>query len=262
MGKKKKKAVEKLAKMERKEYEALLRNLQIELLKLQRWVAKKGHRIVVLFEGRDGAGKGGTILRIMQHLNPRSARVVALPKPTPVQLGQWYFQRYVAHLPSFGEIVLFDRSWYNRAGVERVMGFCTDKQYEEFLREVPQFENMLVNSGIHLIKFWLEVDKAEQKRRLKARQQDALKQWKLSPMDAEAQKLWNDYTRAKRTMFLRTHMPVAPWIVARSDDKKRARINVIRYLLRQFDYSGKNNKVACTPDYDIVGHALNPVFGM
>src|SRR5262249_23906111 len=236
---KKNRAARKLAKMERKEYEALLRDLQIELLKLQKWVLKKGRRIVVLFEGRNGAGKGGTILRIMQHLNPRSARTVALPKPTEAERGQWYFQRYVERLPTMGEIVLFDRSWYNRAGVERVMGFCTDKQYEEFLREVPQFENMLVSSGIRLIKFWLEVNRQEQKRRIKARQKDALKQWKLSPMDALAQKKWNDYTRAKRVMFLRTHMPDAPWIVIRSDDKKRARINCIRSLLNQFDYGGK-----------------------
>src|SRR5262249_43577150 len=184
---KKDKAAKRLAKMERKEYEALLRDLQIELLKLQRWALKKGRRIVVIFEGRDGAGKGGTILRIMQHLNPRSARTVALPKPTDVERGQWYFQRYVERLPTSGEIVLFDRSWYNRAGVEHVMGFCTQEQYEEFLREVPQFENMLVSSGIRLIKFWLEVTRTEQKRRLKSRQKDALKQWKLSPMDEFAQ---------------------------------------------------------------------------
>jgi polyphosphate kinase 2 len=248
--------------MERKEYESLLRDLQIELLKLQKWVLKKGHRLVILFEGRDGAGKGGTILRIMQHLNPRSARVVALPKPTSAERGQWYFQRYVRHLPTTGEIVLFDRSWYNRAGVERVMGFCSDQQYEEFLREVPQFESMLVDSGIRLIKFWLEVSRKEQRRRLNARRKDALKQWKLSPMDELAQKKWNDYTRAKRVMFLRTHLPQAPWVVARSDDKKRARINVIRFLLHQFDYAGKDKKVACVPDGDIIGHSLNPVFGL
>ncbi len=248
-------------RMRRKDYEALLTNLQIELLKLQRWVQKEGQKIIVLFEGRDGAGKGGTILRIMQHLNPRSARKVALSKPTAEQIGQWYFQRYVEHLPTRGEIVLFDRSWYNRAGVERVMGYCTEDEYEEFMRSVPQFETMLVNSGITLLKFWLDVTKAEQKRRLLARRKDPLKQWKLSPMDEEAQKRWDAYTVAKREMFRRTHQPFAPWIVIRSDDKKRGRINCIRALLSGFTYSGRDRKIACDPDIDIVGHALNPEFG-
>lgn len=247
--------------MGRKEYETLLRELQIELIKLQRWVQNKGNKIAVIFEGRDGAGKGGTILRITQHLNPRSARKVALAKPTDLEKGQWYFQRYALHLPTAGEIVIFDRSWYNRAGVEQVMGFCSDGEYEEFMRAVPEFETMLANAGIHLVKLWLEVTKDEQKRRLEARKKDPLKHWKLSPIDEFAQKKWEDYTQCKREMFKRTHQPHAPWIVVRSDDKKRARINCIRALLTGFNYTDKDKKVARAPDPDIVGHALNPEFG-
>lgn len=248
-------------RMGRKDYEQKLVELQIELIKLQRWVIKKGQKLLVIFEGRDGAGKGGTILRIMQHLNPRTARKVALNKPTEVERGQLYFQRYVQHLPTTGEIVLFDRSWYNRAGVERVMGFCSDEEYEEFMRAVPEFETMVVNSGTKLLKVWLEVTRAEQARRLAARKKDPLKQWKLSPMDDYAQEKWDEYTAAKREMFRRTHQPHAPWFVIRSDDKKRARINCIRGLLSVFDYSGKDERVAVRPDPAIVGHALNPEFG-
>jgi polyphosphate kinase 2 len=249
-------------RMARKYYEQKLVELQIELIKLQRWVVKKGHKVLVIFEGRDGAGKGGTILRIMQHLNPRAARKVALNKPSEVERGQWYFQRYAQHLPAAGEIVLFDRSWYNRAGVERVMGFCTDEEYTEFMRAVPEFETMVVNSGVKLLKVWLEVSREEQARRLEARKKDPLKQWKLSPMDDYAQEKWEEYSVAKREMFIRTHQPHAPWFVIRSDDKKRARINCIRGLLRVFDYSDKDERVAIRPDPAIVGHALNPEFGL
>lgn len=249
------------AAMKRKEYEELLVDLQIELLMLQRWVIKEGKKVVVIFEGRDAAGKGGTIGRIMQHLNPRSARTVALAKPTEKEQGQWYFERYVKRLPTKGEIVLFDRSWYNRAGVERVMGFCTEEEYQEFLRAAPQFEQMLINADIHLVKYWLDVSKKEQRRRFEAREKDPLKQWKLSPMDAAAQERWDEYTEAKHAMFHLTHTPHAPWTVVKSDDKKRARINTIRHLLSCFDYSKKDKKVAVAPDPAIVGNALNPEFG-
>ena len=229
-------------KLSAKEYEAKLRLLNIELLKLQSWVKHTGKKIVILFEGRDAAGKGGTIKRVIEHINPRGCRVVALEKPTEREKTQWYFQRYVAHLPSAGEIVLFDRSWYNRAGVERVMGFCEKGQVFEFLRAAPDFEQMLQRSGIHLIKFWFSVNKEEQAKRFAKRETDPLKQWKLSPVDKECQNLWSDYTQAKEDMFYYTSTPESPWVVIKSNDKKRARLNAIAYILNQFDYDDKNEE--------------------
>jgi len=210
--------------------------LQGELVKLQDWVVHTGERVVVLFEGRDAAGKGGAIKRITQRLNPRVCRVAALPAPNDREKTQWYFQRYVAHLPAAGEIVLFDRSWYNRAGVERVMGFCSDDELEEFFRSVPEFEKMLVRSGIRVIKYWFSISDEEQSARFIARINDPLKQWKLSPMDLESRRRWEDYTRAKEVMLERTHIPEAPWWVVQAVDKKRARLNCIHHLLTQFDY--------------------------
>ena len=210
--------------------------LQKELIKLQDWVVATGERIVVIFEGRDSAGKGGAINRITQRLNPRVCRVAALPAPNDREKTQWYFQRYVAHLPAAGEIVLFDRSWYNRAGVERVMGFCTDAQYEEFFESVPEFERMLVRSGIRLIKYWFSISDDEQESRFMSRIYDPLKQWKLSPMDLESRRRWEDYTKAKEVMFERTHIPEARWWVVEGDDKKKARLNCINHLLSQIPY--------------------------
>ena len=226
--------------MSRRNYEFQKYDLQVELLKLQSWVKETGQRVVIVFEGRDAAGKGGTIKRFMEHLNPRTARVVALQKPTERELGQWYFQRYVEHLPTSGEMVLFDRSWYNRAGVERVMGFCTDAQYMEFMRQAPEFERNLVRSGITLIKFWFSVSQDEQKRRFKERRHHPLKQWKLSPIDMASLDKWDDYTRAKEAMFFHTDTSDAPWIVVKSNCKKRARLNAMRYVLQQFDYTNKD----------------------
>ncbi|MDR3004422.1 MAG: polyphosphate kinase 2 [Acidovorax sp.] len=211
--------------------------LQGELVKLQDWVASTKQKAVILFEGRDAAGKGGVIKRITQRLNPRVCRVVALPAPNDRERTQWYFQRYVSHLPAAGEMVLFDRSWYNRAGVERVMGFCSDDEYEEFFRSVPEFERMLVRSGIRVIKYWFSITDEEQHLRFLGRIHDPLKQWKLSPMDLESRRRWEDYTRVKETMLERTHIPEAPWWVVPADDKKQARLNCIRHLLSQFDYS-------------------------
>ena len=216
-------------------FRELLR-LQTELVKLQDWVVHTGHRMVILFEGRDAAGKGGVIKRITQRLNPRVCRVAALPAPNDREKTQWYFQRYVAHLPAAGEIVLFDRSWYNRAGVERVMGFCSDDEYEEFFRSVPEFEKMLVRSGIRLIKYWFSINDEEQAARFVARINDPLKQWKLSPMDLQSRRRWEDYTRAKEVMLERTHIPEAPWWVVQAVDKKRARLNCIHHLLSQLPY--------------------------
>ena len=210
--------------------------LQGELVKLQDWVVKTGHKVVILFEGRDAAGKGGVIKRITQRLNPRVCRVAALPAPNDRERTQWYFQRYASHLPAAGEIVLFDRSWYNRAGVERVMGFCTDDQYEEFFRSAPEFERMLVRSGIQLIKYWFSISDDEQRLRFLGRIHDPLKQWKLSPMDLESRRRWEDYTKAKEIMLERTHMPEAPWWVVQADDKKAARLNCIHHLLSQMPY--------------------------
>jgi polyphosphate kinase 2 len=220
----------------RKAYEAQLRRLDVELVKWEEWIKARGLKIVVIFEGRDAAGKGGAIKRIMEPLNPRFARVVALPAPTERERTQWYFQRYVAHLPAAGEIVLFDRSWYNRAGVERVMGFCSEEEYQEFLRSCPEFERMLVRSGIILIKYWFSVSDAEQERRFQDRLDDPTKRWKLSPMDVESRARWLDYSKAKDEMFAHTDFKQAPWWVVRSDDKKRARLNVITHLLGQVPY--------------------------
>ena len=224
------------ARLDRRIYFRELFRLQRELVKLQTWVAAKGHRLVVLFEGRDAAGKGGAIKRITQRLNPRVCRVVALPAPSDRQLTQWYFQRYVTHLPAAGEMVLFDRSWYNRAGVERVMGFCTDSELEEFFRTVPEFERMLVRSGIQLVKYWFSITDQEQHLRFLGRIKDPLKQWKLSPMDLESRRRWEGYTRAKQEVFKRTHIPEAPWWVIPAVDKKRARLNCIAHLLKQVPY--------------------------
>ncbi len=242
-------------RMTRKNYERQKYHLQVELLKLQAWVKETGQRVVILFEGRDAAGKGGTIKRFMEHLNPRGARVVALEKPTDTERGQWYFQRYLQHLPTTGEIVLFDRSWYNRAGVERVMGFCTDGEYEEFMRQAPELERNLVNSGIHLIKFWFSVSQEEQKRRFNERKIHPLKQWKLSPIDMASLDKWDDYTKAKETMFFHTDHSECPWIVIRSNCKKRARLNAMRYALNSLDYAGKDINNVGPTDPLIVGRA-------
>ncbi len=241
--------------MQRRSYERQKYRLQVELLKLQAWVKETGQKVVILFEGRDAAGKGGTIKRFMEHLNPRGARVVALEKPTEVERGQWYFQRYVQHLPTNGEIVLLDRSWYNRAGVERVMGFCTDYEYTEFMRQVPEFERMLSRQGVHLIKFWFSVSREEQRRRFKERKVHPLKQWKLSPIDMAALDKWEDYTRAKEAMFFHTDTADAPWTVIKSDCKKRARLNALRYILHKLPYANKDVQRIGNLDPLIVGRA-------
>ncbi len=239
--------------MSRKSYERQKYDLQVELLKLQAWVKATGARIVILFEGRDAAGKGGAIKRFMEHLNPRGARVVALEKPSETERGQWFFQRYVQHLPTRGEIVLFDRSWYNRAGVERVMGFCTPAEYDEFLRQTPEFERQLVRSGVHLFKMWFSVGRAEQRRRFKERNLHPLKQWKLSPIDLESLDRWDDYTRAKEAMFLHTDTSDAPWTVIKSDCKKRARLNAMRFVLGRIPYDNRDLIRIGTADPLIVG---------
>ena len=241
--------------LSRKTYEQQKYLLQVELLKLQAWAKETGQRIIILFEGRDAAGKGGAIKRFMEHLNPRGASVVALEKPTEVERGQWYFQRYVQHLPTAGEIVLFDRSWYNRAGVERVMGFCTDEEYQEFMRQAPQFERQLVRSGVHLIKFWFSVSRKEQRRRFKEREAHPLKQWKLSPIDLASLDKWEDYTKAKEAMFFETDTADAPWTVIKSDCKKRARLNAMRYVLQKLPYTNKNTDNIGTLDTLLVGRA-------
>jgi polyphosphate kinase 2 len=241
--------------MSRKRYEAQKYKLQVELLKLQNWAKETGQRIVILFEGRDAAGKGGSIKRFMEHLNPRGARLVALEKPTPTERGQWYFQRYVQHLPTAGEIVMFDRSWYNRAGVERVMGFCSEAEYQEFIRQAPLFERQLVNSGVHLIKFWFSVSRHEQRRRFKERELHPLKQWKLSPIDLASLDKWEDYTKAKEAMFFETDTADAPWTVIKSDCKKRARLNAMRYVLHKLPYANKDLSNIGTLDTLLVGRA-------
>jgi polyphosphate kinase len=241
--------------LSRKVYEDQKYLLQVELLKLQAWVKETKQRVVILFEGRDAAGKGGTIKRMMEHLNPRGARVVALEKPSEVERGQWYFQRYVQHLPTAGEIVLFDRSWYNRAGVEKVMGFCSEEEYQEFMRQTPQFERQLVRSGVHLIKFWFSVSREEQRRRFKERKAHPLKQWKLSPIDLASLDKWEDYTKAKEAMFFETDTADSPWTVIKSDCKKRARLNAMRYLLQKLPYTNKDPKNLGTLDSLIVGRA-------
>ena len=240
-------------RMDRDEYEHEKRQLQVELLKLQYWVEDTGQRLVVLFEGRDAAGKGGTIKRFMEHLNPRRARIVALGVPTKREQGEWYFQRYIAHLPTAGEIVLYDRSWYNRAGVEPVMGFCTPEQTEAFLEHVPAFERMLINDGIALTKFWFSVTRSEQRTRFTIREIDPVRQWKLSPTDLALLGKWDAYTAAKAEIFRRTDTLEAPWTVVRSNDKKRARLGAMRSLLTRFDYPDKNHEVVVPPDPKIVG---------
>jgi polyphosphate kinase len=241
--------------MSRKNYERHKYGLQVELLKLQQWVKATGQKVIILFEGRDAAGKGGAIKRFMEHLNPRGARVVALEKPSDVERGQWYFQRYVQHLPTAGEIVMFDRSWYNRAGVERVMNFCSPDEYTEFMRQCPEFERNLVRSGVHLIKFWFSVSREEQKRRFKERKSHPLKQWKLSPVDMASLDKWSDYTKAKEAMFFYTDTADSPWTVIKSDCKKRARLNAMRYVLHKLPYKSKVLEAIGPLDPLLVGRA-------
>jgi polyphosphate kinase 2 len=239
-------------RMQRREYEIEKRRLQIQLLRLQSWVKDTGQKLVVVFEGRDAAGKGGTIKRFTEHLNPRGTRVVALDKPSEREQSQWYFQRYVPHLPAAGEIVLFDRSWYNRAGVERVMGYASPDQYDEFIRAVPQFELMLVNSGVRLVKFWFSVSRQEQRTRFIVRRIDPVRQWKLSPTDLASLDRWDDYTDAKEAMFAATDTDYAPWTVIRSNDKKRARLEALRYVLHRMPYDEKDRDAVGIPDPNIV----------
>lgn len=240
-------------RMKRKEYEEALYSLHLELIKVQSWLQQTGERVVILFEGRDAAGKGGTINSFRQYLNPRHARTVALSKPSDTEQGQWYYQRYVAHLPTAGEFVMFDRSWYNRAGVEPVMGFCTPEQHEKFLQETPNFEHMLVQDGIHFFKFWLNVGQEMQIRRFHDRRQNPLKSWKLSPIDIKALSKWDAYTKARNKMFEMTHTEHAPWTIVRSNDKRRARINAIRHFLGSMDYAGKDTTAIGTADTSIIG---------
>ncbi len=241
--------------LRRKTYERQKYLLQVELLKLQAWVRSTGQKVVILFEGRDAAGKGGTIKRFMEHLNPRGARVVALEKPSEIERGQWYFQRYVQHLPTAGEIVLFDRSWYNRAGVERVMGYCNPDEYFEFMRQAPEFERNLVHSGVHLIKFWFSVRRKEQRRRFKERQAHPLKQWKLSPVDMASIDKWDEYTKSKEATFFYTDTAECPWTVVKSDCKKRARLNAMRYVLHRLSYENKDIDAIGAIDPLLVGRA-------
>lgn len=246
-------------RMDRETYETEKAALQVELLKAQLWIQETGQKAVMLFEGRDAAGKGGTIKRFTEHLNPRAARVVALNKPSDEERGQWYFQRYIKHLPTAGEITLYDRSWYNRAGVERVMDFCKPDEYLEFMRQTPEFERMLTRSGIHLRKYWFSVTQDEQRARFKSRETDPLKRWKLSPVDRASLGKWDEYTEAKEAMFFYTDTKDAPWTVVLSNDKKRARLNCMRHFLSTFDYPGKDDTVATPPDPLIVRNASHVV---
>ena len=239
-------------RMDRDEYEREKYKLQVELLKYQYWLEDNDKKAIVIFEGRDAAGKGGTIKRFTEHLNPRTARVVALNKPSDRERGQWYFQRYIQHLPTEGEMVLFDRSWYNRAGVERVMGFASPEEYETFMNQVSYFERMLVDSGIYVTKFWFSVSQKEQRTRFAIRQLDPVRRWKLSPMDLESLDRWESYTQAKEEMFRRTDKKYAPWTIIRSNDKKRARLNAMRYFLSQFEYDDKDHDVVGEPDPKLV----------
>ncbi|MBW2242139.1 MAG: polyphosphate kinase 2 [Deltaproteobacteria bacterium] len=260
MGSKKKTKALSKEKLSKRAYEDKLAQLQLELVKLQEWVKAKGLRVVVIFEGRDAAGKGGTIKRIMQRLNPRVCRVVALATPTEREKTQWYFQRYTAHLPSAGEIVLFDRSWYNRAGVERVMGFCTEEEYEEFLRSCPEFERMLVRGGTLVIKYWFSVSGEEQERRFQKRNTDPVRRWKLSPMDLESRAKWVEYSVAKDIMFAHTDIKQAPWYVVEADDKKRARLNCISHLLSLIDYEDLSpGPIDLAPHVDAGGYVRPPL---
>ncbi|MEE9453027.1 MAG: polyphosphate kinase 2 [Paracoccaceae bacterium] len=242
-------------KMKKKEYEAEKAKLQVELLKVQQWVEDTNQKIVLLFEGRDAAGKGGTIKRFTEHLNPRAARVVALNKPTNRERSQWYFQRYIENLPAAGEIVFFDRSWYNRAGVERVMGFCTPAEYLEFMRQTPDLERMITRSDVRLFKYWFSVTQEEQRRRFESREHDPLKQWKLSPIDRASLNKWDDYTEAKEAMFFYTDTADAPWTIVKSNDKKRARLNTMRHFLASLPYPDRDAEVATPADPLIVGTA-------
>jgi polyphosphate kinase 2 len=246
-------------RMQRREYEVEKRQLQIELLKLQGWVKDTGQKLVVVFEGRDAAGKGGTIKRFTEHLNPRGSRTIALDKPSERERTQWYFQRYVQHLPAAGEIVMFDRSWYNRAGVERVMGYCSADEYLLFMRQAPEFERMLVDSGIQLVKFWFSVTRGEQRSRFIVRQIDPVRQWKLSPTDLASLDKWDAYTEAKEAMFVHTDTEHAPWTVIKSNDKKRARLAALRHVLARFDYDGKDLDAVGVPDPLIVGAAADVI---
>lgn len=235
------------------EYERQLEQLQVELVKLQRWIAETKQRVAVIFEGRDAAGKGGSIKRFIEHMNPRSLRVVALNKPTDLEMGQWYFRRYIKELPNAGEIVFFDRSWYNRAVVEPVMGFCTESQYQQFMRQVPEFEHMLFEDGIHVIKLWFSITKEEQSRRFDARRNNPLKQWKLSPVDEKGQEMWERYTYYKEQMFARTHTTFCPWTIIKTNTKKVARLESIRHVLSKFEYQGKENaNTTVLPDPNVV----------
>ena len=240
------------------EYEEIKQALQVELLKVQRWVKETGQKVMVLFEGRDAAGKGGTIKRFMEHLNPRGARVVALEKPTDLEKGQWYFQRYINHFPTRGEIVMFDRSWYNRAGVERVMEFCTPEEYLEFMRQTPEMERMITRSGVHLFKYWFSVTQQEQHARFDKRANDPLKQWKLSPVDRASLDKWDEYTEAKEAMFFYTDTADAPWTIVKSSDKKRARLACMQHFLSTLNYPGKNRDVVET-DPLIVGQSSHVI---
>jgi len=234
-------------------YNEELRLLQIELVKLQRWISNNNKRVAIIFEGRDAAGKGGNIRRFMEHLNPRSSRLVALNKPTEIEKGQWYFQRYIKELPNPGEIVFFDRSWYNRAVVEPVMGFCSDQQYKEFLVQVPEFEHMMYEDGVVIIKFWLSISKSEQLKRFEGRKENPLKRWKFSPVDKQGQILWDRYTHYKGEMFSKTHTSYSPWVMIKTNDKKVARLEAIRHVLSQFDYDGKEDaKTVLNPDPNVV----------
>ena len=248
-------------KLRKKVYARDLELLQIELVKLQAHVREKGWRLVLLFEGRDAAGKGGAIFTLRQYLNPRHARVVALSKPTETEMGQWYFQRYVNHLPTRGEIVMFDRSWYNRAGVEPVMGFCTPKQTARFLDEVPQFERILVEDGTLFFKYWLNIGREMQMKQFHQRRHNPLKRWKLSPIDLKALDKWDEYTAARDRMLAATDTDVAPWTIVRANDRRRARLEIIRSVLRRLDYGGKNPNVSMAPDPQIIGHGLDFLIG-
>ncbi|MBY6048073.1 polyphosphate kinase 2 [Vannielia litorea] len=248
-------------RLSRRSYEAQKAQLQAELLKVQKWVAETGQKIVVLFEGRDAAGKGGTIKRFMEHLNPREARVVALNKPSEKEKGEWFFQRYIEHLPTAGEMVFYDRSWYNRAGVERVMGFCSPNEYLEFMRQTPELERMLVRSGIRLFKYWFSVTQEEQQARFASRETDPLKRWKLSPIDKASLDMWDDYTEAKEAMFFYTDTADAPWTIVKSADKKRARIACMRHFLAILDYPGRDRSVVKGPDPKLVSAGAHVVHG-